>query len=244
MALICHIKKLHTITYVWNVCHSKEMENIHKEKHDRIRSRRAVAPIIATLLMIAIAVVGGVMIYVFTQGFFGNSNITNSPSVDTITMSGYDMREVVPSVCPAITAGITTHEGTIICHGDVATDDGKADTEAGAIYIRNVGQKSYTISKIEVNGRLLGFVSTDLTITGAPAVYAVYAAEKASDVLISDVPATTATILPGQEATVVVTFDGTGTDDNTAAAGRTIPVKMTSASGSVFNFNVVVGSKQ
>ena len=63
------------------------MDNIHKIKYDRIRSRRAVAPIIATLLMIAIAVVGGVMIYVFTQGFFGNSSISTSPSVDTITMT-------------------------------------------------------------------------------------------------------------------------------------------------------------
>ncbi|MGI0022338.1 MAG: archaellin/type IV pilin N-terminal domain-containing protein, partial [Nitrososphaeraceae archaeon] len=34
------------------------MDNKHEKIHDRIRSRRAVAPIIATLLMIAIAVVG------------------------------------------------------------------------------------------------------------------------------------------------------------------------------------------
>ena len=211
--------------------------------HKTIRSRRAVSPIIATLLLIAIAVIGGVMIYVFTQGFFGNSSITTSPGVDTITMSGYDMREVVPSACPAITAGITTHESTIICHGDVATNNGKADTEAGAIFIRNVGQKSYTISKIEVNGRSLGLVTTDAGITGAAAVYAVYTATSSSDTTISDLPATVATVLPGQDATIVVTFDGTGTDDNTAAAGRTIPVKLTSANGSVFNFNVVIGSK-
>ena len=48
------------------------------------------------------------------------------------------------------------------------------------------------------------------------------------------------TILPGGEATLVVTFD---LGENDAANGRTIPVKVTSASGSVFNFNVVTGSK-
>ena len=211
--------------------------------HKTIRSRRAVSPIIATLLLIAIAVIGGVMIYVFTQGFFGNSSITTSPSVDTITLSGYDMREVIPAGgCVTPTAGLSTHEGTLICHGDAATDDGKADSEAGAIYIRNVGQKSYTISKIEVNGKALGFVTTDLALDG-PAVYGIYSAESASDIAISDAPATTATVLPGQEATIVVSFDDTAGSDNTAAAGRTIPVKISSASGSVYNFNVVVGSK-
>src|SRR5574338_318651 len=129
------------------------MEQIHKIKNDRIRSRRAVAPIIATLLMIAIAVVGGVMIYVFTQGFFGNSSISTSPSVDTITMSGYDMREV-----PAAT-GITNHANLAVAgSGDVVGSEGlKDNAEEGAIYLRNVGQKAYSISKIEVNGRTMDF---------------------------------------------------------------------------------------
>ena len=210
-----------------------------------IRSRRAVAPIIATLLLIAIAVIGGVMIYVFTQGFFGNSSITNSPGVDTITMSGYDMREITTvGPCAAPTAGLTTHEGTVICHGDVNTNDGKLVSDQGAIYIRNVGQKSYTISKIEVNGLQLGFRDTDALFDANDGSYAVYAAEDAADITISDAPASVATILPGQEGTILVSFDDAGVTDNTAAAGRTIPVKLTSANGSVFNFNVVVGSKQ
>ena len=243
--MICIIILLHTSTYFGFIHLNKEMENIHKIKHDRIRSRRAVAPIIATLLMIAIAVIGGVMIYVFTQGFFGNSSISTSPSVDSITMSGYDMREVIPTgTCAVPTAGLATHEGTLTCHGDAATNNGKVNAEAGAIYIRNVGQKSYTISKIEVNGKQLGFVTTDVLLTaGGTGVYALYAAEDAKDVAISDAPATVATILPGQEGTIVVAFDDTANADNTAAAGRTIAVKLTSASGSVYNFNVVVGSK-
>jgi len=220
--------------------HQMDKTQIHKT----IRSRRAVSPIIATLLLIAIAVIGGVMIYVFTQGFFGNSSITTSPSVDTLTISGYDMREILPlGTCAAPTAGVQTHEGTLTCHGDVALDDLKTSAEAGAIFVRNVGQKEYTISKIEVNGRQLTFVSTDAGITGADGVYAVYTPSDSADLTVSDAPTTTATILPGQEATIMVTFDGTPTDDNAAAAGRTIPVKVSSANGSVYNFNVVIGSK-
>ncbi|GFN40744.1 MAG: hypothetical protein YK1312THETA_50001, partial [Marine Group I thaumarchaeote] len=36
---------------------------------------RAVAPVIATLLMVAIAVVGGTIIFVFSQGFFNQAQV-------------------------------------------------------------------------------------------------------------------------------------------------------------------------
>ncbi|HSB57799.1 MAG TPA: archaellin/type IV pilin N-terminal domain-containing protein [Nitrosopumilaceae archaeon] len=214
------------------------MEQIHKIKNDRIRSRRAVAPIIATLLMIAIAVVGGVMIYVFTQGFFGNSSISTSPSVDTITMTGYDMREI------AAVNGTTSHEGTaLVGFGDDAVSGMTLDEE-GTIYIKNVGAKPYTISKLEVNGAPLDFIGTAAGPTGGQ--YAVITVPDAKTALAGTTHQAAQTVLPGQEATLLVSFDdGSGASgvDNTAAPGRTIPVKVTSASGSVYNFNVVVGSK-
>ena len=217
--------------------HQMDKTQIHKT----IRSRRAVSPIIATLLLIAIAVIGGVMIYVFTQGFFGSSSISTSPSVDTITMTGYDMREIIVSGSD----GITTHEGTIILHGDdaaVAGFNGKDNGEEGAIYIKNVAQKIYSIAKIEVNGKALTFVSDD---TPAAGEWMIYTAETAVDDDVSTLPAISASVLAGQEATLVVTFDDTdpAPDGNAALSGRTIPVKITSASGSTFNFNVVIGTK-
>src|SRR5574342_1119054 len=132
------------------------------------KSRKAVAPIIATLLMIAIAVVGGVMIYVFTQGFFGNNSVSTSPFMDAITMSGYDMREI-----PATpTTGVTTHESrTLVTYGDNGVA-GMMDNEEGTIFIKNIGQKPYTITKLEVNGRSLDFVSTNATLTSG--TYGIY----------------------------------------------------------------------
>src|SRR3990172_11930162 len=215
------------------------MDNTKQKIHSGIKSRKAVAPIIATLLMIAIAVVGGVMIYVFTQGFFGNSSIATSPSVDTITMSGYDMREIVQAgACGAQTAGVTQHENLITCYGDNAVDVGiKAAGEEGTIFIRNVGQKPYSISKLEINEVELNFVSTDPLAAGE---YGMYSIENAADVNGAGTTLLAAQlVLPGEEATLVVSFDAT----NEAASGRTIPVKITSASGSIYNFNVVVGSQ-
>lgn len=209
--------------------------------HKTIRSRRAVSPIIATLLLIAIAVIGGVMIYVFTQGFFGDSSLASRPSVDTITMSGYDMREIV---VPTAGAGITTHEGIILtAFGDAAGSPGEKTTdEEAAIYIRNVGSKEYSISKLEVNGVVLDFVSTGL---GA-GEYGIITPPDTDICAVgcNDTLQAVNTVLPGQEASLIVSFDNTAGNDNSAATGRTIPVKLTSANGSVFNFNVVIGSKQ
>ena len=46
-----------------------------KTTNEHKYSQRAVAPIIATLLMVAISVVGGILIFVFAQGFFTDTNI-------------------------------------------------------------------------------------------------------------------------------------------------------------------------
>src|SRR5574338_449184 len=106
------------------------------------KSRKAVAPIIATLLMIAIAVVGGVMIYVFTQGFFGSNTLTVSPFMDAVTMSGYDMRELIANG----TSGVTTHEGQVlgIAVGQYGDDNNpllsnaKSESEEGTVFIKNI----------------------------------------------------------------------------------------------------------
>ena len=216
---------------------------------------RAVAPIIATLLLIAIAVIGGVMIYVFTQGFFGNTTISTVPSVDTIIMSGYDMREIEghkPCDNPhsPATRGVITHEGQVTCHGDgkFTLDDGKSNGEAGTIFIRNIGEKSYNLFKLEINGRILDFTADDNDIDNKAGVFGIYTVPDTRTPTADTTLREVATILPGQEATFVISFDdGTtpaGSTDNTAGPGRIIPIKLTSSSGSVYNFNLVIDEKK
>lgn len=164
-------------------------------------------------------------------------------------MTGYDMRETVPGAGPPET-GVTTHEGRVlITYGDLAAPAANVGiknlNEEGTIFIKNVGQKSYSISKLEVNGRALNFVATPLT--GGEYGIITPPDAKVCDTTCQVTLQGAATVLPGQEATLVVSFDdGTApaaSTDNTAADGRTIPVKITSAGGSVYNFNVVIGSK-
>ena len=56
----------------------------------KITSRRAVAPVIATLLLVAIAVVGGSIVFVFSQGFFSSAQISGSPNIESLKITGYD----------------------------------------------------------------------------------------------------------------------------------------------------------
>ena len=67
------------------------MTKLHTNK---VASRRAVAPVIAKLLLVAIAVVGGSIIFVFSQGFFSSAQISGQPSVESIEVVGYDMSDV------------------------------------------------------------------------------------------------------------------------------------------------------
>lgn len=211
-----------------------------RQKNGPEKFRRAVAPIIATLLMISIAVVGGVMIYVFTQGFFGSSSISTSPFMDAVTMTGYDMREIIQTG----TTGVKTHEGiTLVTYGDENNpllSGAKSESEEGTIFIKNIGQKPYTITKLEVNGRQMIFDGSGMLSSGE---YGIITVPDAMTLNAGTTFRQAQTILPNQEGTLVISFDGSGdANDNDAVSGRTVLIRVTSSSGSVYNFNVVIGS--
>ena len=75
---------------------------------ERLTNRRAVAPVIATLLMVAIAVVGGTIIFVFSQGFFSQLQISGNPSIESVKILGYDARDV---------DALRSHDGTLMVNG-------------------------------------------------------------------------------------------------------------------------------
>lgn len=91
-------------------------------RHDR----RAVSPIIATLLLIAIAVAAGIIVYVFVGGLSstltkGNTNqLTEQLSLDAYNYASY-----------------TSSTNTLV------------------VYLRNTGSASVTVSQFYVDGNLL-----------------------------------------------------------------------------------------
>ena len=106
-----------------------------------LQKRRSVAPVIATLLMVAIAVVGGMLVFVFAQDFFTSTDSMTGPTIELLQIFGYDARDVADD--PLV--GIENDEG------DGCTVKGTAggdleDEDTIALYVRNLGSNDvYTI---------------------------------------------------------------------------------------------------
>jgi len=199
--------------------------NLQQSKKE---SHRAVAPIIATLILVAIAVVGGVMIFVFAQDFFGGESMTGPGTIDQISMAGYDLRDVAADV------ELIDHEGVGVAYvigltggstGNFAIGDG------GTIFIRNAGTQDVSITRLTVADQAMTFDGTALGAIQPPGVYSVYADDLAGTMI----QMTSATIPAGETATI-------GFGNNIEIKnGRTIDVDVTTGSGQKFTFSVVVG---
>ena len=112
--------------------------------------RRAVAPIIATLLMVAIAVVGGILIFVFAQGFFTDINV-GAPTIELVEVFGYDARDGI-SLTMHTGAQLDMNAVQITTVGDSKTAGVLGDKDAISIHIRNRGNQAVIIEKVKVYG--------------------------------------------------------------------------------------------
>jgi len=194
-----------------------------KENH------RAVAPIIATLILVAIAVVGGVMIFVFAQDFFGGESMTGPGTIDQVSMAGYDFRDV------GAADSIKNHKG-ILMVGTLAGTSGKlAQGDQASIFIRNSGTSDVSITSLQIaDGAPLLFDPVGLHATTFIAGdYAVYVDDLAGTLLVQ----TTPTIAAGETGTIFIS--------NVADVknGRTISIDVTTGSGQSFGFSAIVGQE-
>jgi len=109
--------------------------------------RRGVSPIIATLMLVAIAVVGGVVVYTYFTGIANKSQV-QSATVHSMQLLGYDARQVNP---------ITNHLG-----GGISTANNTTAITYIALYIKNNGAQSIEVNRVYVNGTALTFNSGSL----------------------------------------------------------------------------------
>ncbi len=92
-------------------------------------NRRAVAPVIATLLLVAIAVTGGTIVFLFSQNFMSYAQISGFPSIEAMKFVGYDARD---------TDALMTHDGSVLPAGTGGFADGaKRQDERIAVYLQN-----------------------------------------------------------------------------------------------------------
>ena len=127
-------------------------KNIHSVTFviSKAKCRRGVSPIIATLLLVAIATVGGSTVFAFSQDAFNTSQISGSPQVELIKIFGYDGRDVEK---------LNLHDGNEIeannCCG--VADGKKSFDERIAIYIQNNSAQPIVISELRFGGNVYSF---------------------------------------------------------------------------------------
>jgi len=202
------------------------------KQKERLTNRRAVAPVIATLLMVAIAVVGGTIIFVFSQGFFSQAQISGTPSIESIKIFGYDARDISAlrahdgQTMPALSAGNTT--GNVL---------GKNIDERIAVYIKNDSVNQVLFSEVRLGGLVYTY-DTATTLSDwddatdlIPGEYSVMLDATATGLLQE----LAATIQPGGTVTMIVDLD-----DN-FPIGRDTQFKLTTTNGAVFVGTVVMG---
>ena len=209
----------------------------------KFHKRRAVAPVIATLLLVAIAVVGGSIIFVFSQGFFASAQVSGVPQVESVEIVGYDATDV---------AELLMHDG--ICGGGTAAPgpcaqaawdgvpkDGLLTGERIGVYVQNQSAQRVILEEVLLAGTIYDYqaIAALANIADATQAEGEYVIVLRGD---DGNPAITSNeIIPvleaGQEATIMFELRGG------IANGRDAQFKIETANGAVFVGTIIAGQQ-
>ncbi len=202
-------------------------------------SRRAVAPVIATLLLVAIAVVGGSIIFVFSQGFFSSAQISGSPQIESIKILGYDA-----------TDGNATqwHDGFVTnstLTGANAADGLNAE-EYVVVYLKNDSVNKITLSEILLAGEEFIYIdqggidlpnySTGLGTLGDPQYTIVEEGFDGANHSIT-IDSSAPELQPGQHLTMILALD------KDFVLGHDLQFLMTTTNGTQFVETIIMGNQ-
>ena len=208
----------------------------------KLTSRRAVAPVIATLLLVAIAVVGGSIVFVFSQGFFSSAQISGAPQIESLRIVGYDATDgAILEIHDGVDSGVA--QGT-------TTNDGLLAGDRIAIYLQNNSVQKVTLSEIRFAGTVYSFVAGPPSplnqidvfggtgILGTSLIAAYMIATNSNVGAPADVLDTTsAEIQPGGQVSLILQLD------ENVKIGRDAQFKLTTTNGAVFVGTVIAGQQ-
>jgi len=194
--------------------------------------RRGVAPIIATLILIAIAVVGGTILSLYTNEIFATAQISGSPSIELLEILGYDATDSQEL--------INFDDQMLQTYSGGLSDGQKSVGDRVAIYVQNHSIQSVIINELRFAGTVYTFSQNVGTLMpyfmgSAPAVGEYAILLKAPDELLNS---STPIIEAGQTVTLVI-----GLDDN-IKIGRDGQVKITTNHGAVFLGTAKIGDQK
>ena len=213
-----------------------------QSKQNKLTSRRAVAPVIATLLLVAIAVVGGSIVFVFSQGFFSSAQISGAPQIESLQITGYDATDV---------DNLQLHDGGLVDQQTPVTvfsgnpNDELLTGERIAVYVVNQGVGQAALTEVRFAGAVYtyepGLAALETFDIGAGEILAAQEFHIVNRGIATGLPelsqAPTAILEPGQQATILLELQ------QDVQFGRDAQFKLTTAQGAVFVGTVVAGQQ-
>jgi flagellin-like protein len=204
-----------------------------KKQNSNKFHKRAVAPVIATLLLVAIAVVGGSIAFVFAQDVISETQISGNIQPEYIKILGYDARDVKQ---------LKAHDGEKILPNNCCgiTDGIKNYDERIAVYLQNNSVQMITISELRLGGEVYQYTSSSKLgnwnggTSPQPKEYVImdgHDGKSDGDILQISSPQ----IQPGQIVTVVIDLD------KSIQTGRDMQAKISTTNGNVFVSTLIVG---
>jgi len=200
---------------------------VHQKVKNWNSRHRAVAEVIATLLLVAIAVVGGTIIFVFSQGFFNNSQISGTPTIESVKILGYDARDVT---------NLIAHDGFAMtaASGD-PNIQGKNVGERVLVYLKNDSVEQILFSEVRLGGEVYQYNTVDPIPVFTPGTGGTYGVLMNSTHMITD---QAGLMQPGETVGIIIDLN-----DN-FPVGRDTQIKLTTTNGAVFIGTVVMGQNK
>lgn len=195
-----------------------------------MRKRKAVQEILASLLLVGISVIGGLVTYLWADDAFETSG-TTLPQAQFAQMIGYDARDI-PDIGGFSDAGANIDNNPAI--GSLSTETGSE--EFIVLQLRNTGVTPIIIDRIRIAGADHTFDSDTAGITDQPEVgtFEVYTK------LEGDTNSKDSSIIePSEDARVVIRLS----NDIPVhiELGRAIVVKIYTQQGIVMNHPIIPG---
>ena len=209
------------------------MTKLHTKQ---MASRRAVAPVIATLLLVAIAIVGGSIIFVFSQGFFSSAQISGAPQIESVEITDYDASDVLTL---QIHDGLCTNNCAFATAWDGLASNGLVTGERVAVYVQNQSAQKVTLTEVNFAGNTYIYESAgvnEIHSASTPGEFQMISSGASGAVAILKTDPT-ASLEAGEEATILFALE------SGVANGRDAQFKIKTATGAIFVGTVLAGQQ-
>ncbi len=213
-------------------CKKKETQVNKIRVNRKVDNHRAVASIIATLLLIMIAVVVASIIFVFAEQSYNQNQISGIIPIELITVLGYDARDV---------SQLTTQNKVVMATANSGGDgDGmKERHERVTVHVQNHSPNKIIIKELRFGGSEYTFAATSTLDAHGPqsnipgGQYGILLKTVgAVDLMLNEGQAE---IRSGQAVDIVLALD------SNVKKGRDTQFKLTTTNGAIFIATVVMG---